>query len=96
MPREGGASSTPRLLDSSLWNTGSPACAFARDDNGMRVVLAALSVRVFPSTLSPQREGAGNAGCLLHPRSRVQCARGSAHTSIQLQPKHAGIPCAMV
>src|SRR4051794_35416880 len=49
-----------------------------------------------PKFLSLKREGAGNAGCLLHPRSRVQCARGSAHTSIQVQPEHAGIPCAMV
>ena len=41
-------------------------------------------------------EGAGNAGCLLHPRSRVQGALKNAHTSIQVQPKHSGIPCAMV
>ena len=46
-------------------------------------------------TFSLKTEGAGNAGCLLHPRSRVQCARGSAHTSIQVQPEHSGIPCAM-
>ena len=40
-------------------------------------------------------EGAGNAGCTLHPRSRVQkCAR-NAHTSIQVQSEHSGIPCAM-
>ena len=32
---------------------------------------------------------------MLHPRSRVQCAQGSAHTSIQVQPEHSGIPCAM-
>src|SRR6266404_3052519 len=30
-----------------------------------------------------KREGAGNAGCALHPRSRVQCAQKGAHTSIQ-------------
>ena len=42
------------------------------------------------------QESAGNAGCLLHPRSRVQCARGSAHTSIQVQPEQSGIPCAVV
>jgi len=41
------------------------------------------------------QESAGNAGCLLHPRSRVQCARGSAHTSIQVQPEQPGIPCAV-
>jgi hypothetical protein len=29
------------------------------------------------------REGAGNAGCTPHPRSRVQCAQKTAHTSIQ-------------
>ena len=28
---------------------------------------------------SPRREGAGNAGCTLHPRSRVQWVDGSAH-----------------
>jgi hypothetical protein len=28
---------------------------------------------------SPQREGAGNAGCALHPRTRVQWVEGNAH-----------------
>jgi hypothetical protein len=42
-----------------------------------------------------KEEGAGNAGCALHPRSRVQCAQKSAHTSIQVQRRHSGIPCAM-
>jgi hypothetical protein len=41
------------------------------------------------------KEGAGNAGCLLHPRSRVQLRTKNAHTSIQEQPEHSGIPCAM-
>jgi len=27
----------------------------------------------------PKKEGAGNAGCTLHPRSRVQWVEGSAH-----------------
>jgi hypothetical protein len=27
----------------------------------------------------PEREGAGNAGCTLHPRSRVQWVEGNAH-----------------
>jgi hypothetical protein len=27
----------------------------------------------------PEREGAGNAGCALHPRSRVQWVEGNAH-----------------
>ena len=28
---------------------------------------------------SPRKEGAGNAGCTLHPRSRVQWVEGGAH-----------------
>ena len=28
---------------------------------------------------SPRKEGAGNAGCALHPRSRVQWVEGGAH-----------------
>jgi hypothetical protein len=31
----------------------------------------------------PPREGAGNAGCTLHPRSRVQRVERKSHTSIQ-------------
>jgi hypothetical protein len=42
-----------------------------------------------------QEEGAGNAGCALHPRSRVQDAQRKAHTSIQVQRRQSGIPCAM-
>ena len=41
-------------------------------------------------------EGAGNAGCLLHPRSRVQKCTRKTHTSIQVQSEHSGVPCAMV
>ena len=40
-------------------------------------------------------EGAGNAGCALHPRSRVQLRTENAHTSIQVQRRQSGIPCAM-
>jgi hypothetical protein len=47
-------------------------------------------------TVSLEKEGAGNAGCALHPRSRVQIARKKAHTSIQVQRRQSGIPCAMV
>src|SRR5215207_2516577 len=46
--------------------------------------------------VSPKQEGAGNVGCLLHPRSRVQEMVSDAHTSIQVQPEHSGIPRAMV
>ena len=40
-------------------------------------------------------EGAGNAGCALHPRSRVPKVRKKAHTSIQVQRRQSDIPCAM-
>ena len=40
-------------------------------------------------------EGAGKTGCTLHPRSRVQLRTENAHTSIQVQRKHSGLPCAM-
>jgi hypothetical protein len=50
----------------------------------------------FASSLSlSRREGAGNAGCALHPRSRVQSAQTKAHTSIQGSGEHTDIPCAM-
>jgi hypothetical protein len=45
---------------------------------------------------SLRTEGAGKTGCALHPRSRVQCAQRNAHTSIQVQRRASGLPCAMV
>jgi len=39
-------------------------------------------------------EGAGYAGRTLHPRSRVQRLCEETHTSIQVQRRHSGIPCA--
>jgi hypothetical protein len=45
---------------------------------------------------SPSKtEGAGKTGCALHPRSRVRFAQTKVHTSIQVQRKHSGLPCAM-
>src|SRR3954467_2538821 len=41
-------------------------------------------------------EGAGKTGCALHPRSRVHLAQQNAHTSIQVQRRTPGLPCAMV
>jgi hypothetical protein len=40
-------------------------------------------------------EGAGKTGCALHPRSRVQLRTENAHTSIQVQREHPGLPCAV-
>src|ERR1700733_14649963 len=48
----------------------------------------------FPSP--PKSEGAGNTGCTLHPRSREQRAQKNTLTSIQVQRRQSGIPCAFV
>src|ERR1700722_18003988 len=43
-----------------------------------------------------KREGAGKTGCALHPRSRVPMhMQRKLHTSIQVQRKQSGLPCAM-
>jgi hypothetical protein len=42
-----------------------------------------------------EREGAGKAGCALHPRSRVPNAQTKTHTSIQVQRRQSGFPCAV-
>ena len=61
-----------------LWNTGSSA--FADDDGCVRSHSRdANCVRGLLEKSFPQREGAGNAGCLLHPRSRVQDVDRCAH-----------------
>jgi hypothetical protein len=59
--------------------------------------LAALIARGLPETSHPRKqEGAGKTGCMLHPRSRVQLrTKRTPHTSIQVQRKHSGLPCAM-
>jgi hypothetical protein len=43
-------------------------------------------------SLSLKQEGAGNAGCALHPRSRVQSCAKVAHTSIQGSGEHPTFP----
>ena len=40
----------------------------------------------------PKTEGAGKAGCALHPRSRVQYVHKNTHTSIQVQRRHPAFP----
>jgi hypothetical protein len=72
--------------------------AFAPRNDGVQTcfnLLAARNARSFARKLSLEKEGAGNAGCTLHPRSRVQNAQRNAHTSIQVQRRQSGIPCAM-
>jgi hypothetical protein len=58
-------------------------------------VLAAHCARGLRLTSAPKSEGAGKTGCALHPRSRVQFAHRNAHTSIQVQREHPGLPCAV-
>src|SRR4051794_18241920 len=50
----------------------------------------------FCKSTRPKREGAGKTGCALHPRSRAQDAQAKTHTSIQVQRRASGLPCAMV
>jgi hypothetical protein len=57
--------------------------------------LAARGARSFENRSPLKIEGAGKTGCTLHPRSRVHKKRTSAHTSIQVQRKHSGLPRAM-
>jgi hypothetical protein len=74
-------SSTPRLIDSITAASGildhPPSRAMTTE------CMSAFSRRIAPEVcmnLVPQREeGAGNAGCLLHPRSRVQKCERNAH-----------------
>ena len=42
------------------------------------------------------QEGAGKAGCALHPRSRVQNLHKKTHTSIQVQRRHPAFPAQWV
>jgi hypothetical protein len=44
---------------------------------------SALRPGLVKSFRPPETEGAGNAGCALHPRSRAQVAQKNARTSIQ-------------
>ena len=54
--------------------------------------LAARCARALRRLPPSQEEGAGKAGCALHPRSRVQNARVKTHTSIQVQRRHPAFP----
>src|SRR5215207_8908642 len=60
---------------------------FARRNDGLAWfrILAARFARAFKIRCpSPEEEGAGSAGCTLHPRSRVPKIAHLAHTSIQV------------
>jgi hypothetical protein len=58
--------------------------------------LAARNARaMLESCPSEKQEGAGKTGCTLHPRSRAHMATRKSHTSIQVQRRQSGLPCAM-
>ena len=77
----------PFLRQAAAWIASSLALAMTVGWIQFRV-LAARCARGLLVNLVPQEEGAGNAGCLLHPRSRVQRMHKETHTSIQVQTEH--------
>src|SRR5438477_470936 len=83
----------------SLASLGSGSPAFAGDDSGGMTHLRILATHcarglqvIFATSL--KSEGAGNAGCALHPRSRVQIVESCAHEHTG-QRRQSDIPCAM-
>jgi len=91
MPRESGASSTPRPFDSIIDASGildhplSRVMTVVGHDSNFKQApcpktcirdLAARNARGLACWFRPpQTEGAGKTGCALHPRSRVQSAQ---------------------
>jgi hypothetical protein len=57
----------------------------------------AILARALRRSLPPkkEKEGAGNAGCRLAPAVSCAYAPKNAHTSIQVERKQSGIPCAV-
>src|ERR1700724_830783 len=97
-----GRSSTPRASRFyywRLWNTGSPAFAGMTTEYVARVrilqtqlrILAARCARVVNESFRPW-EGVGNAGCPLHPRSRVHLVVVERTRVATSTPESPGIP----
>src|SRR2546429_10025213 len=85
--------SMPRLGGMDCFVTFAP-----RNDGGYSF---AVSRRIAPEVcmnLFPPFENRGSRECRVLAAPAVSCAivRRNAHTSIQVQPEHSGIPCAMV
>ena len=109
IPREGGGSSTPRPIDSitdvsEYWVAAGACHRAAIRPTRWRVTTIEYDFAISPHHLResclrtsrpPKTDGAGKTGCTLHPRSRVQYAQTKAHTSIQVQAEHPGLPCAV-
>ena len=100
-----GRSSTPQLIDSITDVSGildhPPSASLATRTSVMTTEHNfAISRHHLPEACHQLpalqiEEGAGKTGCALHPRSRVQLRTKNAHTSIQVQRKHPGLPCAV-
>jgi len=68
---------------------------FSNSHDDMRLPSRGTMRPSYSGNCPRKSEGAGNTGCTLHPRSRVQIAHRKTHTSIQVQSEQSGIPCAM-
>src|SRR6266702_216005 len=84
------------IVRRSLSSGGHSADPLADDDTGY---VFAISPRIAPEACyrnsSPSStEGAGNAGCALHPRSRAQWSSSCAHEHTG-QRRQSDIPCAV-
>jgi hypothetical protein len=75
---------------------GDPHSGFPIQFSTNRKFLAACHASEVCQKHPLKTEGAGKTGCALHPRSRVQMHIAKTHTSIQVQRKHSGLPCAVV
>src|SRR4051794_3047176 len=70
--------------------------AYRNDKLIQPFLLATSFARVLHRPLSlPENGGRRETECTLHPRSRVQLRTEDAHTSIQVQAEHPGLPCAV-
>ncbi len=83
-------------IDSAVWIPGRARLPGTTRTTWLRIVATEFRPSHASCLPSSRSEGAGNAGCTLHPRSRVQFALRKAHTSIQVQRRQSGIPCAVV
>jgi hypothetical protein len=86
MPREGGASSTLRLLGSIIDVSGilgHPPSRVTTTEYDFAISRHDLPEVCYQLPALLKTEGAGKTGCLLHPRSRVRFAQTKVHTSIQ-------------
>ena len=88
-------SSTPRLIGSITAASG----ILDRPRTMTTECVSAISRRIAPEVLqiiSPRRRGRRECRVLAAPAVSCAISAKSAHTSIQVQLEHSGIPCAMV